>query len=69
MKKCEGGWTHNICLTCWPAWCVGKGYVVREPTFLRDAEEMQCCICGAPNRDGIFIRGDETIMPFHQRKN
>jgi hypothetical protein len=34
------------------------------PVRLRNPELEQCCVCGEPNRDGIFVRVDESLVPY-----
>lgn len=52
-------WTQNICQRCWYA-----EHPDRTPVRERYASEQQCCMCGAHQHDGIWIRRDPSTVRF-----
>jgi hypothetical protein len=47
----ESPFRHAICAPCFAARNPG-----REPVRILPPDDEQCCYCGAPTRDGIYIR-------------
>jgi hypothetical protein len=55
-------WTHGICASC---------FRVRYPVdwmsrivTVHDAKREQCCDCGLPTTDGIYIRDDPVQVRY-----
>ena len=53
-------WTQALCLPCWIA-RKGNRVPVRAA---HDPEREQCCDCGMPTTDGIYIRDDPTTVRY-----
>jgi hypothetical protein len=52
-------WNHGICAACYAV-----RYPNRPPVKVRDADREQCCDCGLPTTDGIYIRDDPVQVRY-----
>ena len=59
QEKIVVGWTHAICDYCY----VARGHVA-SPVRTTEPQREQCCDCGMPTTDGIYIRDDPNFVRF-----
>lgn len=55
-------WTQPICRACFAVREPG-----REPARLREPDAETCCVCGAPTREGIYVRIDPDSIAHPTR--
>lgn len=53
------GWTQPLCRGCWD-----KQHPDRVPVVLNTLDEEVCCMCGALQRDGIYVRVNPASVPY-----
>jgi hypothetical protein len=53
-------WNHPICERCW-----AELHPDRQPVAMGSPEPEDCCYCGGPTVDGIYIREDPNMLPAH----
>lgn len=52
-------WTQNVCQRCWY-----DEHPDRTPVRVRSDYEAVCCMCGAHQADGIYVRKDPSRVRF-----
>lgn len=54
-------WTQPICETCYSQMYPGREAHRIRPEY---REQEVCCLCGASNLDGIYVRLDPNAVPY-----